>query len=229
MGQRLILGAVSLGAALDASVTDRRQTCGERGRCQNGPMTWESLPPRPGPGATPRMQLAELAAAVGEVEAALACAALLAANDPAEQPELLLYLGGSAGQSVLDSGSWKPYWARVWGARGLLYVWADSVAPDVVAGLGDEHWRVAEMCVKVATRREIGAAGDGAARLAGHELPRVRAAAVRALGRVGDTEHVAVVEAVVDDEAAEVRRSGVRALRQLAQRLDLELDRPDVY
>ena len=61
---------------------------------------------------------------------------------------------------------WKDYWVRTWGARGLLYVWDDSAAPAVVAGLDDEHWRPAEMCLKVSTKRELGEAGPRAAVLA---------------------------------------------------------------
>ncbi len=77
------------------------------------------------------------------------------------------------------------------------------------------------MCLKVATRHEVGGAGDGAARLAGHELPRVRAQAMRTLGAVGDTEHVDAVRAALDDEAPDVRRQAARALERLAERLDL--------
>ncbi|MGH3507131.1 MAG: hypothetical protein ACRDO2_08005, partial [Nocardioidaceae bacterium] len=118
---------------------------------------------------SPRDLLAMLAATIGEEQAARACADLLAAEDERDEAEILLFLGGSAGQSVLDGGEWRPYWARVWAARGLLYVWSDAAAPVVVRRLGDEHWRVAEMCVKVAAKRELGEAGPGVAALAGHE------------------------------------------------------------
>lgn len=162
-----------------------------------------------------------LAAEIGEVEAACACADLLAADDPHDEAEILLFLGGPAGQSVLDGGAWKPYWARVWGARGLLYVWSDLAAPVVVRRLGDEHWRVVEMCVKVAAKREIGEAGPGVAALSAHELPRVRAAVVRALGIIGDTEHVDLVREAEDDPESEVRRAAARSLERLTHRLDL--------
>ena len=69
---------------------------------------------------------------------------------------------------------------------------------------------------------EVGGAGDRAARLATHELPRVRAQAVRALGAVGDTEHVATVRERLDDEHPDVRRAAARALERLTTRLDLE-------
>lgn len=165
-----------------------------------------------------------LAAQIGEVDAARACADLLAADDPRNQAEILLFLGGSAGESVLDGGRWKPYWARVWGARGLLYVWTDAAAPVVVQRLEDEHWRVAEMCVKVAAKREIGEAGPGVAALSTHELARVRAAVFRALGIIGDTEHVDLVREAVDDPESAVRREADTALGRLARRLDLPWD-----
>jgi len=95
------------------------------------------------------------------------------------------------------------------------------VAPTVVEGLSSEHWRVAEMCVKVAGQRELGEAGDGAARLVRHELPRVRESAVRALGGIGDTEHVEVVREACEDTDPAVRRASAKALEKLVVRLDL--------
>jgi hypothetical protein len=179
------------------------------------------LPPRPGDRVGPQVLLTFLAAEIGEVEAAQACADLLAADDPHDESEILLFLGGPGGRSVLDGGRWKPYWARVWGARGLLYVWTEAAAPVVVRRLTDEHWRVAEMCVKVAAKREIGEAGPAVAALAAHELPRVRAAVVRALGIIGDTEHVDLVREAEEDPEPPVRRAAVRSLDRLTKRLDL--------
>ena len=62
------------------------------------------------------------------------------------------------------------------------------------------------MCLKVTARHEVAGAGDGAAALADHELPRVRAAAMRALAVAGDTEHVDVVRDRLDDPDETVRR-----------------------
>jgi HEAT repeat protein len=183
------------------------------------------LPADPGRDVSPKDLLASLASEIGEVEAALACADLLAADDPAEQSEILLFLGGSAGRSMLDGGRWKPYWARVWAARGLLYVWTEAAAPVVVRRLADEHWRVAEMCVKVAAKRDIGEAGPGVAALSAHELPRVRASVMRALGIIGDTEHVHIVREAEDDASSEVRRAAGRSMELLRQRLDLPRER----
>ncbi len=77
------------------------------------------------------------------------------------------------------------------------------------------------MCLKVVAAHDVAGAGDGAAALAGHDLPRVRAAAVRALAVAGDTEHVAVVQDRLADPDPAVRRSAARSLERLTQRLDL--------
>ena len=127
------------------------------------------------------------------------------------------------GDDVLDPHVWPDHWVRSWGARGLLHVWDDVATPAVLDGLDDEHYRPAEMCLKVATRHQVGGAGDGAARLATHELPRVRAQAMRTLGAVGDTEHVDAVRAALEDEDEVVRRQAARALDRLARRLDRDL------
>jgi hypothetical protein len=116
---------------------------------------------------------------------------------------------------------WKDYWVRTWGARGLLYCWHDSATGPVVAGLADEHYRPAEMCLKVCAKHDVAGSGPGAAVLTRHELPRVRANAVRTLGVVGDTEHVADVLAVVHDPEEWVRGHAARAYARMARRLDL--------
>lgn len=179
--------------------------------------------PRPAdPSRHPRLLVAELVDLVGESEVAHWCADLLAGADPAECEPMLWYAGGRPAAGVLE-GSWDPSWACVWGARGLLYAWADDVAPAIVVGLGDARWRPAEMCLKVAAVREIGEAGPPAVPLLRHELSRVRVAACRVLGAVGDVEHVSALEAVLDDPAPDARRAAVRALRRLDRRLDLDL------
>jgi HEAT repeat protein len=181
-------------------------------------------PDLPGPGPDrepPRDRLARLAAQVGEARAAELCAGLLAAESPAEHAETLLFLGGAGGRGVLEgTGDWKPYWARVWAARGLLYVWDDAVAPAVLRGQSDPAWRVAEMCLKVAVKRDLGAVAATSA-LAGDGLPRVRVAAIRALGTGGEHEHLPVVRLGLEDPSEEVRRAAARALERLSARLDL--------
>jgi hypothetical protein len=179
------------------------------------------LPERPSGRPAPRALLALLADHVGVAAAAGLCADVLAADDPHEHAATVLFLGGPAGRSLLEDGtSWKPYWARVWGARGLLYVWDEPAGPVVLGRLGDEHWRVAEMCLKVSAVRGL-PCGDDAVRLGTHELARVRVTAARALGACGDTEHVAAVRALTEDPDEAVRRAAGRALERMAARLDM--------
>jgi hypothetical protein len=80
-------------------------------------------------------------------------------------------LGGAAGPSYVDT-----YWGRVWAARGLLWAWDDRALPALVRALSDEHWRVREMALKVATRHELDV--DPTPLLA-DPVARVRAAAQR--------------------------------------------------
>jgi hypothetical protein len=156
------------------------------------------------------------------------CVDLLRGADRKDHPDVMPYLTGlvfDEASPIYYPSQWKDYWVRTWGARGLLYVWDDSAAPAVVAGLDDEHWRPAEMCLKVSTKREIGEAGPRAAELAvGGGPPRVRVQALRTLGVVGDTEHVEAVERLLDDEDVGVRRQAARSLTQLGRRLDLDLE-----
>ena len=100
-------------------------------------------------------------------------------------------------------------------------VWSDGASDAVVAGLSDEHWRPAEMCLKVAARHEVAGTGPWAARLATHALPRVRAQALRALAVVGDTEHADVVRRGLDDPDPAVRTQAARAWERMSARLDL--------
>jgi HEAT repeat protein len=170
---------------------------------------------------SPRESWAALARGVGEGEAARRCVAMLTADSPADVADTLLRLGDTAPQALRPDSPWKPYWVRVWGARGLLYVWDESCASPVVQGLRDEHWRVAEMCLKVSAKRELGEAAPGAVALSGHELPRVRAAVARDLGIIGDTEHEAVVRRLLADPDRTVRVAAETALARMTERLDL--------
>jgi HEAT repeats len=181
----------------------------------------------------------DLEAPVGELVGELAehlgvgptvdvCVALLEGADRNDHADAMPYLTGvvfDEDSPIYYPSQWKDYWVRTWGARGLLYVWDDRAGPAVVAGLGDEHWRPAEMCLKVSTRRGLGEAGPGAAGLAVEgALPRVRAQALRTLAVVGDSEHVAVVQRSLDDADETVRHQAARALSEMARRLDLDVD-----
>lgn len=165
------------------------------------------------PRAVPRDLLAALRRQIGEAAAAECCVELLGGADAADFADVLPYLGGNL--------VWPDYWPRVWGARGLLYVWTESAGSVVVSGLADPAWRVAENCLKVSTQRELSGAGSAAVGLTGHNLARVRAQAARTLAAVGDTEHVAAVAALAADPEPTVRAAAERAMTRLIERLDL--------
>jgi hypothetical protein len=180
--------------------------------------------PSPAEGERPVAELIrELDALVGRVRFVDVCVDLLGGADRASYVPELRYLAGNSRDGFLDRESWKDYWVRTWGGRGLLYCWDDTAGDAVVRGLGDEHYRPAEMCLKVSAKYDVAGAGPGAAALTTHELPRVRANAVRTLGVVGDTEHVDAVRAVLDHDPEEwVRVHAARAYERMATRLDLE-------
>jgi len=166
----------------------------------------------------------ELARRLGRERFAEVCVSLLLGASREDHLDHLPWLTGhdwSEGEPVRDRAVWKDYWLRTWGARGLLHVWDDSATHAVVAGLDDEEWRPAEMCLKVVARHDVAGAGDGAARLVEHPLPRVRVAALRALVVAGDTEHVAVVATARDDPDDDVRRAAGRAWEAMRERLAL--------
>ena len=174
-----------------------------------------------------RTLIGELADQLGHGAFTAVCVDLMRGARREDHLDALPWLTGhdwSVGEPVRDQETWHDYWLRTWGARGLLHVWDDSTgaATDaVLAGLGDEHWRPAEMCLKVVAAHDVAGAGDGAAALADHDLPRVRAAAMRALAVAGDTEHVEVVHGLLDDPDPAVRRTAARSLERITQRLDL--------
>jgi hypothetical protein len=172
-------------------------------------------------------RIRELDALVGRDRFVGVCVDLLGGAPRTDYVPELRYLTGHTwepGSPTLDAEVWKDYWVRTWGARGLLHCWHERATDAVVAGLGDPHYRPAEMCLKVASRHDVAGSGPGAAALATHELPRVRAQALRTLGVVGDTEHAEVVRAALDDPAPDVRRQAARAWVLLAARLDLPDD-----
>lgn len=85
-------------------------------------------------------------------------------------------------------------WSAVWGGRATQYVWTPHQGADALVPL---------------TR---------------HRLPRVRMQAVRALGRVGESEHLEAIHEALADEDKGVRRAAVKAMELRASQLDLDLD-----
>ncbi|WP_394941578.1 HEAT repeat domain-containing protein [Psychromicrobium sp. YIM B11713] len=117
---------------------------------------------------------------------------------------------------------WKPYWLPTWGARACLYLWHEDCVEPVVEGLSSEFWRVREMCAKVCRYREIGT--DQLSPLLTDQVPRVRAAAARALGQVGEAEHAKALKDLKDDVEAQVQRAAQQAVQTLESRLERSFD-----
>jgi hypothetical protein len=129
---------------------------------------------------TPKERVRAACARWGEAEVVRDCVTVLRGGRyPSDEKWLLL--GGPAAPSQLKSPA-NAYWAHVWVTRVLLYAWRDEAAPAVIAALAHPAWRVREMAAKVCALREIG--GDALAPLLADPVPRVRAAAARALDKL---------------------------------------------
>lgn len=176
----------------------------------------ETVPLDDSPGA----RLAIAIERFGELTVADRAAALLDGANEGE--EFLLWVGGRHAQGILD-GAPALYWPEVWGARALQYAWDDSAAASIERGLGNQAWRVREMCGKVVAQREL-SMPDAMVPLLTDEVPRVRAVAARALGATGEYEHVTGIRALLADPEVEVRRAAGNALRAAAKRLDRPIE-----
>lgn len=178
---------------------------------------------------SPRERVAAACDRWGAAAVVAGCTALLrlapGAVPTGADLELAMVLGRTMDPQWLAGGKapGHAYWARVWGARALLYVWDDAAAPAVLVALADEHWRVREMGAKVIARREVADAADRVLPLCADETPRVRAAAARALAVVGEAEHADAVRALADDGEPLVARAAGPALRSMGRRLDRNL------
>jgi HEAT repeat protein len=95
--------------------------------------------------------------------------------------DLLLALAGPAARPFVEGPRDDDYWLRVWGARGLLWAWEDSATASIIDATDDEHWRVREMAAKVVARHHVEDAMPAMLRLRDDDVPRVRAAAQRAV------------------------------------------------
>jgi hypothetical protein len=132
-------------------------------------------------GLSPRESIEAEAARRGRDSLVTGCMALLAGQDTDDG--LVFALAGPAARVVLDGSSRadQRYWLRVWGARGLLWCWDDEALPVIIQALADPSWRVREMAAKVVTRHRLGDALTEVATLRDDPVPRVAAAALRAL------------------------------------------------
>jgi len=175
----------------------------------------------------PQQWVSEACARDGVDGVMVACAALLTGADPDDVGLELDHLGGVGSTRMVRESAAAGYWPRVWAARALRYAWEDGTPATataesaLVTGLADEHWRVREMCAKVVALHEIGAAGDALAPMVDDDVPRVRAAALDALGVVGEHEHLGLVVGAQDDPDPALARAAERAEEALRRRLDL--------
>lgn len=132
-------------------------------------------------GLTPRQSIELECARRGRAEVIAGCVRLVHGEDP--DPGLVIALAGPAARRVLAGGE-QEYWLRVWGARGLLWAWDDSALGAIEMALRDPAWRVREMAAKVVARHLLGDALPAVAVLRDDLVPRVRAAAARAVERL---------------------------------------------
>ena len=164
---------------------------------------------------------------IGRPQVASWCAGLLDGtiryDDQGYPP--LTWLGGAHAASLLQRRAFESrnqeYWPRVWGARGLLHVWAADARRAVIGGLSDPAWRVREMSAKIVRAQELADAETALTALVADPVPRVRAAAILVLGRVGESEHAQVITHARRDQSLLVRRAAEKALEELAGRVDL--------
>ncbi len=113
------------------------------------------------------------------------CLALLG-GDQDPDPALLQSLAGPGAEKYFDGRAHDDtYWFRVWAMRGLLWAWDPRATEGVRRACADEAWRVRELAAKVVARHLVEDALPQMALLRDDPVPRVRAAAERAMVRLG--------------------------------------------
>jgi len=131
---------------------------------------------------TPRQSIAAQCQRRGKPAVVSACINLLQGGHDVDD-SFLLALAGPHAQAVLSGqdGGRTGYWPRVWAARGLLHAWDDRATAAIIQATTDDAWRVREMAAKVIARHRVEDAFTAAAGLRNDQVPRVRAAAERAI------------------------------------------------
>jgi hypothetical protein len=131
---------------------------------------------------TPRQGIAAECQLRGKPAVVSGCIDLLQGNRDVDDA-LVIALGGPLAVHVLGGGAGGQdgYWPRVWAARGLLHQWDDRATSAIIQATADGAWRVREMAAKVIARHRVGDAFDAVAALRDDKVPRVRAAAERAV------------------------------------------------
>lgn len=134
-------------------------------------------------GMSPQNSIEQECARRGKDGVVAGCIDLLTGHE--SDAELIVALGGPPARWAISGEPPGPdYWLRVWAVRGLLYAWDDVAGPCVLVALDDEAWRVREMALKVVARYRLGDTLTTVAGLQEDPVPRVRAAASRALVRL---------------------------------------------
>jgi hypothetical protein len=134
-------------------------------------------------GKTPRESIQQECARRGKDAVVAGCMELLGGGDA--DAELILALGGPPARGVVTGEApQQAYWLRVWATRGLLWAWDDVAVGSVGVALSDDAWRVREMALKVVARHRLEDTLLKVADLQDDPVPRVRAAASRALMRI---------------------------------------------
>jgi hypothetical protein len=131
---------------------------------------------------TPRQSVTAACERRGKAAVVSGCIGLLQGRDDVDDA-LVLALGGPAAEAVLggQEGGRAGYWPRVWAARGLLHAWDDRATAAIIQATADGAWRVREMAAKVIACHRVGDAFAAVAELRSDRVPRVRAAAERAV------------------------------------------------
>jgi hypothetical protein len=136
-----------------------------------------------GSALTPQQRIAAECARRGRQAFVTGCVDLLDGRSDEVDDDFVVALGGAPAVGVLGGreGGKAGYWPRVWAARGLLHAWNDAATEAIVHATTDDAWRVREMASKVIARHRVGDALDAIAALRADSVPRVRAAAERAV------------------------------------------------
>lgn len=136
--------------------------------------------------AAPSVRVAAAVDAYGEQVVVGWCTDLVRRSTPRGVPrDAALALGGRHAALLLDDPTVDhAWWWRVWGLRGLLYVWDDRAGAHVLTALDDEAWRVREGALRVVARRCLDDEPQRVSDLRDDPVERVRSAAARALVRI---------------------------------------------
>ncbi|MGP7960037.1 HEAT repeat domain-containing protein [Sanguibacter sp. A247] len=160
-------------------------------------------------------RIAAAVAHYGESDVVQRALALLRGENAGK--DFLLYAGGRHARGILN-GAPALYWPELWGARAFLHVWDDAAADEIVAALGNQAWRVREICLRVVLERGVPALG-AIVLLTDDKNARVRSAALRALAAQGSSEHQAIIARHFSDRDRAVRPVAQQARDALAARL----------